>query len=327
MRKLNSHLIERHIDLQKQRLQGGYRKWWPNFIYHTTSLENAVNILSDGRILSRFNAQDQARLRNDIADSSVISSTDSTWKSFARFYLRPKTPTLYINEGCKPWNEIINQAHCAVPICFLLNAKEVLTRSDCIFSDGNLASSGAKTGNDADFFLKMPFDKIYHEGPHNDRSITFHRNAEAVIPNSLDLSSLEYIACRTEAEKETLLELLEYDLRFKWKDKIGVLTRYPVFNEEWNFIREVKWNRSEIIIKFNEQNRKARGPFSLEIGISQIWNSQVGPYIHLENDYILPNDYKIGLNSFANKSLNVWVKMDSNLMYQNSFHSMADLPF
>lgn len=76
MKKIDSHLIEQHIELLKQRFQGGYRKWWPNFVYHTTSLDNAVNILTDGRLLSRDNALSKARLRNDIADDSVISSTD-----------------------------------------------------------------------------------------------------------------------------------------------------------------------------------------------------------------------------------------------------------
>lgn len=196
-----------------------------------------------------------------------------------------------------------------------------------MFSDGNLAKSGVKTGSDAQFFINLPFDKIFHDDPHNDRSIVFHRNAEAVIPGEIDLSSLRFISCRTEAEKETFLELLGYDLRYRWKDKIGVMNRYATFNEEWNFVREVRWNGTEIIIKFNEQCRRPRGPFNFQIGISQIWNGQVTPYIHTEINYYLPNDYRITFNDYSHKSINVWIRFDSNLMYQNSFHSMSDLPF
>lgn len=323
--KIDHHLIENHIDLQRSLLAGGSRRWWPNFVYHTTSLENAVSVLIDEKIYSRNEVLQRARLKCDIADTAVINGTDDKWKAYSRFYLRPKTPTLYINEGVKPWNEIRNNAHCAVPISFLFNSKKILTRDDCIFSDGNLGSGSVRTGNDAQFFLDLPFDKIFHSSPHNDRAITFHRNAEVVIPNSIDLAALEYITCRSEAEKETLMELLGYATMMKWKDKIGV-SSYAVFNEEWNFIRAVKWTGTTIVIKFNEQRSKARGPFRFSWEIVQVWDaSQSATYN--EDNYTLPNDLEIVLNSYSNKSIKIWIKLDTNLVYQNTFHASGDAPF
>lgn len=328
MKKRNPEIIERFVDNLKQESWLQSRRWWPNFVFHTTSLKNAVNILNNGFLYSRRRVLSTSSLCDDIADQLVISGTDEKWKDFVRFYLRPKTPTLYLNEGVKPSNSIINNAHCAVPVCLLFRAKDILTNSGCIYTDGNLGSSSVQTSDDPSFFTSLPFRKIYHEGkfpPSARDEIIFHRNAEAIIPHEIDLSHLHYISCRTIAEKETLIHLLKPDSFFKWSGRIGVSTRYPVFNEQWNFVREVNFTGSQIVVNFNEQTSHPRGPFKFTWGVDL--HNGGKKYEIIEPEYFLENDFEINLNSYSNKSLCFWMMLDDNLVYMNDFYHEADLPF
>src|SRR5665213_3437916 len=74
------------------------RNWWPTFLFHFTDIQNAVGILTDGKLLARS----KGAITTDIASKQVIDHTDSEWKDYVRFYLRPRTPTQYKNEGFRP---------------------------------------------------------------------------------------------------------------------------------------------------------------------------------------------------------------------------------
>lgn len=327
MKKVDAVEIEDHVKHLTEQAWLGNRKWWPNFVYHTTNLDNAVNILESGFLYSRELAISNGSLIKDIADTSVISSTDTKWKSYSRFYLRPKTPTLYQNEGVRPKSDVLNSAHCPVPICFMFHAKAMLTRDDSSFTNGNLGSSSVLVGNDATFYKALPFEKIFHEGQFvaSDKStIIFHRNAELIIPGQVGLENLHYISCRSNAEKETLIHLLTSNVIKKWKDRIGVPSRFILFNEERSFIREVIKTETTLTIKFNEQS-KSTGPFQLCWGVKALIES--GSYEKCEDDYNLGPDYQITLNSYSHKSFEFWVKLDGHLIYKNNFYSLVDIPF
>jgi hypothetical protein len=324
--KVDFQEIFDHIELQKNKLNGTSRKGWPNFIYHTTNLDNALRIVASQRILSRNMAINSQSLISDVADPDVISKTDSVWKDYARFYFRPKTPTMWVNEGIKPLAQR-GKAHCPVPVCFLFNAKKMLVQDNCIFSNGNLGSQTVSTGTDAAFFKNLNFDKIFHDSPHNDKNITFSRCAEAIFPGSVDFTNLEFIVLRSEAEKETFINMIDYNFALTWKDKIRVSTRLPVFNENWNFVRDVKWSGKNIVVKFNEQRKNSRGPFNFEWEITQIWGGLGTSASKTHPDFEIPNDYEITLNSYADKSISFQMKLDNILIYNKNFHHASDNPF
>jgi len=88
-----------------------------------------------------------------------------------------------------------------------------------------------------DFYLSLPFDKIYHDSglsrfSESKKSIIFHRHAEVIVPEALDLSSLSYIICRSRAEFETLINLLSMlhkQEHLKLREKIFIDNRALFF--------------------------------------------------------------------------------------------------
>jgi hypothetical protein len=306
----------------------GSRKWWPHFVYHTTSMENAVRILQSGRIYSRNKASANGTIARDIASVSVITNTQDHWKDYVRFYLRPKTPTLFINEGARPKLAIREGAHCPSPVCFLFDSHSLLTREDCLFSNGNLGSSSVVVDGSADFFCQLPFEKIYHDSWRNpnERDIIFHRCAEAIVQDEVDLSGLRHVICRSNAEKDTLLALLDWNTANLWRGSISVDTRYPLFNETWNFVRDVTYTGQNLIVKFNEQTKNPRGPFKLTWRLMELWN-HAQFQVNEEEVTEIPKDLNLILNRYENKCLNFQIWFDDNLMFNNNFYHDSDQPF
>lgn len=222
MLKPDADKILSHIeDIKKRSWLTESQRWWPDHVFHFTDILNAVKILNDGVMFSRLQLEKNKELITDIASKAVIESTDLKWKDYVRFYFRPRTPTQFNNEGFRPEDQRRLASHCPVPIFFIFDSKAILTNKTTCFSDGNLAA-GAQTGETAQFFLSLPFEKIYHDQgltEEEKRNIVFHRHAEVIIPKSLDLSSLKFIWCRSQAEFETLLYLLLPKTRQIWGKK------------------------------------------------------------------------------------------------------------
>ena len=154
--------IRSHISaLKKATWLGGTRSWWPNCLFHCTDIQNAINILRTGELLSREQVIKDAQLQVDIASSVVIAQTSLDWQDYVRLYFRPKTPTQFRNEGFRPRGQRQLDAHCPVPVYFIFDAMAVLSRSDSIFMHGNLAS-GVKPCGDIDDLANIPFELVYH---------------------------------------------------------------------------------------------------------------------------------------------------------------------
>ena len=75
--------------------------WWPLYAYHFTDIQNAVSILKEEYLYSRYDAKRLNIMRNDNASRQVIDMTYSGATADVRFYFRPLTPTQYNNEGFK----------------------------------------------------------------------------------------------------------------------------------------------------------------------------------------------------------------------------------
>jgi hypothetical protein len=291
------------------------KKRWPDFIYHTTSLGNLLNILTTGRLCSREVANKDGLFVDDIADEKVIERTEDKWKSYVRFYLRPNTPTLFNNEGIRPNDKIINKAHCPIPISLLFDSREILSRKDSKFSNGNLGSSSAKIYQRADSFKKLSFEKIYHTGGVGfTPDITFHRNAEVLVPYEVDLRSLKYIICRSEAEKQTLQSLLGHIGWLQWSH-IVKLELFPIFNKTWLYVEKVEFNQAAVVIHFNETILSRKGPFNFEWGCKIISTKEELSGNRL--DYNFKKTFRINREKSVNESILFWVKLNGILVYRN----------
>ena len=186
------------------------RKWWTKYLFHFTDVKNAVNILRSGSLLSRQQIIMSDPDFEDSASPDVIENTDEKWKDHVRFYFRPRTPTLYHNEGFCPKNEQNLNAHCPIPIYLLFNFHAIITLPETEFSATSFARLTTETYRDAQEFRQLPFDDIYHDKwfSSQDRDkIIGARQAEVVYPQRINLQFLEQICCRSQAEYETLRNL------------------------------------------------------------------------------------------------------------------------
>ncbi len=129
---ITSKLFEAHIASWRERLakSGGrpYRQNWPGRLFHHAPLENAVEILTSGNLLSRT-ASAGARKR-DVADPNVIATT-TVAHDFVRLYFRPRTPTQYHIEGIRKTTDLLRpDVHAPVIVVFVFEALAVLSRPD-----------------------------------------------------------------------------------------------------------------------------------------------------------------------------------------------------
>ena len=244
------------------------RSWWPDFVFHYTALENAISILESGALYSREETVSRGRLSLDSANPSVLANTSDTYKSYVRLYFRPKTPTQYSNEGIRPRDAIVHDAHCPVPVFLLFNSRDILTRASTQFSSGSLAGySPGRVGRKTSFFEKLPFNKIYHNssfGENQKREIIVSRHAEVIVPGQLDLEPLQFIWCRSEAEKETLISLFSETQRIQWADKVFHGKKHDLFFSRWSYVDQVTLDENGIKFGFN-RSTTTPGPFDLKV--------------------------------------------------------------
>ena len=324
-RKKNNHKIIERLNELRYAYRGTFRSWWPDYVFHFTEIRNAVQILEDERLYSRNQIEARKLTYFDAASPSIISHSSEHVKDYVRFYFRPKTPTQYRMEGIRPdskrWIDSDgNPAHCPVPIFFLFDAPALLAREDCEYTDGNFASDTATKGNTAEFFCNLPFSQIYHTGAYDKTDpanwqISHRRCAEVLIPNELDLTHLRAIACRSVAEKETLLSLLPSRLHKKFELLIRV-PNYPLFFKEWTHVENVRMTPTQIRIQFSPDSTTA-GPF---VAVAEITDLSTGDIV-LDKIVRGYNANVLALITLPSSLLYYDFKLtlDSNIAYQNTY--------
>ena len=271
-RKTDAGRIEARLEsLKAASWIGPARQWWPNFIFFFADLPNALRILQDGKLVCR----NQAQMVIDTGSEKVLSGTADQWKNYVRLYFRPRTPTQHQIEGFRPPGKLDTLGkHMPVPIFFLFDAKEILTRKTTKFSTGNL-SQNPPVGEDAAFFESIPFEKVYHDDwmrEEEKTEIKFHRHAEILIPRELGLDGLRRIWCRSEAEYQTLLNLLPAPAAKKYKAHIGQGKRPSMHFCKWTFVESVSLEQNRIAFSFN-QSSALPGPFAARL---QVVNQKTG---------------------------------------------------
>jgi len=325
-RKTDAEDIERFLDelLAQSWLRGGREKW-ANYVYHFTDVRNAVEILRSGKLLCRAELDSLKGMVVDNASHTVIANTAAYVHNYVRLYFRPRTPTQYRNEGIRPKDQRVLESHCPVPIFFLFDAKDILTRADSSFSDGNLAAAGASLYNTAETLAGFNFREIYHVGAipeYAKSSIIYHRNAEVVIPNELDLLSLKFIFCRSPAEKDTLLHLLSDEQVRLWQRKILVDSRSQFYHRKWSFVETVEMTTRFATFTFSPDTTTP-GAFNANLRFTDHDTGKQHEYVRSN---LLANRKYAALVPTGVERYEVQLWLDDELAFANAFYN-EDLPF
>lgn len=332
-RKPDEVKIRRFLEdlAQQSWLQRTERVLWPRFVFHYTDLRNAVRILTDGYVYSRSEAENRGRLIVSSGSSQVLSGTSEFVKQSVRFYFRPKTPTQFWAEGIRSSRVLgasrFTDAHCPVPIFFLFDSAEILTRADCRFSDGNLASPDHRIFSTAEELAQLPWQKIYHNGWYDrtrqdETDIAFRRCAEAIVPNRVELSALRYICCRSEAEKDTLLHLLPSTVRRQYRGRITATSRIDLFERKHTFVESVRLTSDAAFFDFWPDTLSS-GPFDCVVRVSS------GERILTKYSFALRLDsfsYRYGFRPSLS-SYDIRLTLDGHIAYANDYTEIANIPF
>ena len=324
MKPDSSRIVARLQALKEENWLGQARSWWPDFLFHVTDVQNAARILDAGRVLSRAQCIATGAMAVDSASEEVLGSTNRRWMEYARLYFRPRTPFQYQTEGFRPVGQRGSlNAYCPMPIVLLFDSISILTRDDSQFSDGNLASPNVEVGRSADFFDRLPFREIYHDSSLTDdekRSIIYHRHAEVIVPDELELTALRRIWCRTPAEQETLQSLAPSKAWSMFSGRVGSSPRPNLFNRQWTFVERVELSANRIEIQLNPWSR-TRGPFAARAEVSEGRSGEVAVW---ENPTFHPEPHQNTLAlalPFATPrprySVQFW--LDGNLAYAGAY--------
>ncbi len=261
-------LVSAHIATAKSIVAAD---WIPHYLYHHSDISNVVQILESGELLSRKSAIDTSSLVVDSASVEVLDKTPKWVESCVRLYFRPRTPPLFHIEGIRSasHSKTAYDARCPVPIYLLFRAETLLSMTDMRFSDGNLSRSDTtNTYNDLQDLSKLDIEKIYNDsGSPSDgdrQEITRCKCAEVVIPNKLKLgSNLSHVCCRSEAEKETLLNSLTNSTRKQYSQVVRVVP--SCFFRRWSYVESVNLLGREILFTINQENLLDKCTFDYEL--------------------------------------------------------------
>lgn len=300
---------------------------FPRFVYHFTDINNAISILKKGSIYSRNSANKNSIMVVDNASKAVIDHTNEDRKDYVRFYFRPKTPTQYINEGVKALNQINTNlnAHCPVPVFFLFDSLEMLSLENSYFTYGNFANHDTSMYNDPNSFRDMPFNYVFHEGGYDPQSvpqIKFHRHAELIVPNKCDLTYLKHIVCRSKAERETFLNLLDDSLREQYKDIISLDAKSWFYNSTWTFVENVNLTRDKITLNFNLHNDKPT--FHAKLTVRDLDSPNTAKWEQ--------EDIRLGVTQTINltqpyKRYSAEYRLNDHVVYMGKYTSSDSIPF
>jgi hypothetical protein len=336
-RKQDSEQIKQVLAdlLQASWLQRSERRLWPRFIFHYTALPNAISILQDGFIYARSYVEESNKLLVSSGSNEVLSNTDAFIKSCVRFYFRPKTPTQFWAEGIRSSSSLQRSsypdAHCPIPVFFLFDSVDILTRADCQFFDANLAgTSNHQLFSSVVELANLPWQKIYHNSwidrnRPEESDIGRRRCAEVIIPHRIDLGGLRYICCRSEAEKETLLNLLPHELQTKYRRQITATKRIDLFERKHTYIETVRLTSTSMHFQFSPETLSP-GPFHLQQEIEDL--DRKIAYEDQRFDLSQISNYIYGGTLRKPRSeYTVTLTLDGHPAYKGLYWDFEDIPF
>ena len=321
--------VREHLNNLKQASWlGGARRWWPDFLFHCTAIQNVVSILSAGELLSRVQLNQNRQLKVDIASPNIIAQTDVDLMKNVRLYFRPRTPTQYNNEGFRPKGQWEYDSHCPIPVYLLFDAETILSKADCRFTEGNVAANPiCNSGVDA--LRLIPFNLVYHDSwfdPPDRSTIIYHRNAEILVPERLGTETLQGICCRSQAEYETLMNLLPWEIRERWVRRIVVQPNLRLFFNHWTFVQQVEMDCRLLRFRFNQDSR-APGPFDARVDIEENGVCDGNLYQWRQTEFQAKDELVLELSNLEHPyDYNVTLYLDEQLAFSGRYRD-DDLPF
>jgi ssDNA thymidine ADP-ribosyltransferase, DarT len=271
-RKPDADQIKEYLKGLPSALNLGQLRWvWPRFVYRFDDVVTVAAILREQVLLSRSECKRRGIVHRDQANTEIIENTPHL-HGFARLFFRPRTPTQFRMEGIRTKAVVAlhRGAHCPVPVFLLFRSTDVLTRAGVLFTDGSPTRRNQYlAGDDIDFLRKIPFQQVYHEGgmgsdPATKSEIILRRHAEILVPDELDLDGLAAVVCRTDPERQTLLNLLGNEAA-KWTDRIRTeLPNENLFFRQGFFFSQVTLIDEKIYLS----HARHRGAFTFFFSVS-----------------------------------------------------------
>lgn len=298
-------------------IQGTSQAGWPKYLFRVDHVKAAALVLDGGRLYSRNRAVQLGLLTHDAAAPSVIGNSPAWIKDYVRLYFRPKTPTEWHSEGFRPHGAISMGAHRPMPIVMVFDSVPILVADGTKFTAGNAASPSAASGDTATFLQTIPFERVYHAGPMMEAEksdITFRRCAEVLVHNELDLTHLRSVFCRSQAEHETLIDILSDDAKATFAPRIGVSDR--VHYKSWTYIESVDKTRELVTIRFNAWSSTPQ-PFLARAEFLTIDGRLIGFW--QQENFCANVTQKIDITSLNLDTYRVQVTLDGLLAYSGTF--------
>lgn len=324
----------------------GVKLPWIGYLFHVTHMDNVIEILNHGKLMSRSECDRLGIPVWDNASKVVLDGSDQKLSDFVRLYFRPRTPTFNRNEGFKSLAEMESdplKAHCPVPVALIFDSAAVLGLPDARFSTQSLASYSnlslmERTSNCVNDLVAADFASIYHDvafRPDEKDWIIKARQAEVIVPNEMRLSGvLRGIRTRSDAERDTLLcELERRNVSFP-QDLIRTSLDGAVFFSERLFIQSVFVVDGVIRIRFNLPGSRYSNfdwDFRLDLDLSYPGRPDLEPYsghvsavrrLLRERGSPLLTTREGVLNQNANYVL-IQVRLDGNAAYR-AVHYVTD---
>ncbi len=315
-----------HLDHLKKQAWLGTRQWWLDYLFHFSDVRNVVSILNEGFLFSRNELQRRGLSWQDAASTEIIEQTDSGFIDYVRLYFRPLTPTAYRNEGFRPKPRQYQTAHCPVPVYLLFDHRAIITLDATRFSNGSLARQNHEVFRSANEYRRLDFKKIYHNQWLSDEEkseIVNARHAEVIHPKAISLDHLRYICCRSQAEYETLRNVLSPVIWNRFRSLVRARNPHTLFNLKWLHVTKATLTKQSIGFEFHgPTSREDCGPFEIRVDIYDSRSSDnYYVLVNYENILIeLPNlRLDVDLNNTNLVDYRVMLTIDMNLAYAGTY--------
>ena len=223
-----------------------------------------------------------------------------------------------------------------MPLYLLFELKQLISFKPTRFSDGSLARKEHTILDSANDFMNLPFRDIYHnsgwghEVVSRQDEIKNRRHAEIIYPKRISLDNLAFIVCRSQAEYETLHNILSPALWNRWKHIVAVSKHRRLFNNEWLFVKDVTLNPHSVRVSFNfPVHSRFYGPYSVRVDITDNITGKSGFFSQSYDDIV--NALKeprldLDVSSFSSRNYTVRVTIDGILSYLGKYTG-DDIPF
>ncbi len=318
--KRDARAFRRYIKDLRDEAWLGARYWWAYFLFYYADMQDVVDTLQHGALLSRAGRAGKQPAGNTPQRRQKLDK----WDHFVRLNFRPRTPDLFLAEGARPVERQRVGAYVPAPVYLLFDMEAVLCQPETRFTDGDPEVT-SKTYKTATAFRDLPFEMIYHDSwvSRDERDeVMRSRRAQVLAEERLGLESLQFIWCRSQAEYDLLRALLPPEVWKQWRDKITARADFNLFNRKWVYVEDAALAADHIRLRFNPAEIHAdAGPFMAKAevragggGAEWVHSWQTGAFV-VNGDLVLSLAH---LRPAERYSVRFWLNGD--LAYTGEWH-------